>query len=264
MSDKKIDLKEIVELTKQTFHSYYSGDTELWFSHLCPKSIYIGTNEPILFGGKAVREHFEKFPKQTLDIIQEEYYPISLGRQAANVVGQVIVKSTTKQPNIIIYFTVGYQIINGELKVVHQHNSYEQIQSIDNSDRSIPQLNLNSIHFIRNLLLDSRFDYRIPIRSGNQTIFVNPYTVLYVQSQRKRTEIVCLDKIISCNNTIGELSQILPDFFYKIHRCYLVNTLYIVAIRRFEAELISGISVPIPALSYTQTKQDLQKIISGK
>ena len=178
--------------------------------------------------------------------------------------GQVIVKSTTKQPNIIIYFTVGYQIINGELKVVHQHNSYEQIQSIDNSDRSIPQLNLNSIHFIRNLLLDSRFDYRIPIRSGNQTIFVNPYTVLYVQSQRKRTEIVCLDKVISCNNTIGELSQILPDFFYKIHRCYLVNTLYIVAIRRFEAELISGISVPIPALSYTQTKQDLQKIISGK
>ena len=40
-----------------------------------------------------------------------------------------------------------------------------------------------------------------------------------------------------------------------------MNTLYIVALGRFEAGLISGISIPIPALTYTQVKRDLQELI---
>ena len=52
--------------------------------------------------------------------------------------------------------------------------------------------------------------------------------------------------------------------FYPLRRGYLVNTLYIVALRRFEAELISGISIPIPALTYTQVKRDLQELIEKK
>ena len=41
------------------------------------------------------------------------------------------------------------------------------------------------------------------------------------------------------------------------HRGYYVNTLYITAIRRFEAELISGAVLPIPALNYTKIRDDL-------
>lgn len=69
--------------------------------------------------------------------------------------------------------------------------------------------------------------------------------------------------MISCNSPIGELAGELPEAFYPLHRGYLVNTLYIVAIRRFEAELISGISILILALAYTQVKQDLQAMING-
>ena len=54
------------------------------------------------------------------------------------------------------------------------------------------------------------------------------------------------------------------EVFYPLRRGYLVNTLYIVALRRFEAELISGISIPIPALTYTQVKRDLQELIEKK
>lgn len=56
----------------------------------------------------------------------------------------------------------------------------------------------------------------------------------------------------------------MPEVFYPLRRGYLVNTLYIVALRRFEAELISGISIPIPALTYTQVKRDLQELIEEK
>ena len=69
---------------------------------------------------------------------------------------------------------------------------------------------------------------------------------------------------MSCNYIYRELKERLPEVFYPLRRGYLVNTLYIVALRRFEAELISGISIPIPALTYTQVKRDLQELIEKK
>ena len=170
-------------------------------------------------------------------------------------------ESLEKSFRIINRFTISYRIISGELKMVHQHNSYEYMQP---SESRILNLDMNTMQFVRSLLLDRPSGRRIPIRSGTQTIFVNPNTVLYVQSQRRKTEFVCIDRVITCNSSIGEIGKELPDLFYPLRRGYLVNTLFIVAIRRFEVELISGICIPIPALTYQQAKQDLQDIIQGK
>ncbi len=91
MARKKIDLQEIVDLTRELFHAHYAGDVEHWFSYLCADSIYLGTGEPILFGGDAIKEHFKSYEGKAVEILQEEYYPVSLGNQAAQVCGQIIV-----------------------------------------------------------------------------------------------------------------------------------------------------------------------------
>ena len=72
---------------------------------------------------------------------------------------------------------------------------------------------------------------------------------------------VCLDRVIACNSSIGEIVNELTDEFYPVHRGYIVNTHYIIAIRRFEVELISGICIPIPAANYMTVKENLQKMI---
>ena len=54
-------LEELAVLTKELFHAHYAGDLERWFDYLCPDSIYLGTGEPMLFGGSAIREHFKGF-----------------------------------------------------------------------------------------------------------------------------------------------------------------------------------------------------------
>ena len=65
---------------------------------------------------------------------------------------------------------------------------------------------------------------------GTQTIFVNSNTVLYVQSQRRKTEFVCIDRVISCNSSIGTFfrtlyamvsSRRLPPRMWK-WRCFTV------------------------------------------
>lgn len=261
MAKEKINLDEIAALTKELFHAYYDGNPERWFSYLCPNSVYLGTGEPLLIGGDAIQEHFKGFGGKAVNMVQEEYFPASLGGQAAQVCGQIIVENKEKQFRVVIRFTISWRLYGGKLKMVHQHNSYEYMQPEENS---VLKLDVDTIQFVRSLLLERPGGRRMPVRSGTQTVFVNPLTVLYVQSQRNRTEIVCIDREISCNSSLHKLAKELPETFYPLRRGYLMNTFYIVAIRRFEAELISGITIPIPALTYQQIKQDLQRIIKGE
>ena len=125
---EKINLEEITKLTKELFHAHYAGNLEHWFSYLCPESVYLGTGEPLLFGGDAIRKHFEVFMGRQADIIQEEYFPIALSDCAAQVCGKIIVTNQDDCIRAISHFTIGYRIIGGEIKMVHQHNSYEYMQ----------------------------------------------------------------------------------------------------------------------------------------
>ncbi len=260
-TEKKINLEEVAALTKRLFHAHYAGDLEQWFSYLCSDSIYLGTGEPMLFGGNAIREHFKGFVGKAVNIVEDEYFPVLLGPRAAQVYGQIIVENQENLFRVVNHFTITYRLIGEELKMVHQHNSYEYMHQ---GERDALELDVNTMRFVRNLLLDRPTGKRLSLRSGMQTVYVNPDTILYVLGQRKRTDLVCVDRVIACNSSMGEMAKILPPHFYQLHRSYLVNTRYIVAVRRFEAELISGICVPIPAMTYQQAKQDLQNIILGR
>ena len=65
MAVKKIELEEVAALTKELFHAHYAGDLEQWFSYLCPDSVYLGTGEPLLFGGDAIRLFWESHQHHT-------------------------------------------------------------------------------------------------------------------------------------------------------------------------------------------------------
>lgn len=261
MIKKKISLNKIVELTKELFHAHYAGNPEIWFSYLTSDSIFLGTGNPILMGKNSIENHFKEFFEKYSNIIQEDYFPTPLGEQTAQVCGQIILLGSKGSSKIINHFTVNYRLINNEIKILHIHNSYEYMLPKENK---LLTMDGNAMQIIRSLIIEHPPGERMPIRSGSQTAFIDLHTVLYVQSLGRKTEFICIDRVISCNSPIGEIAKQLPKIFYPLHRGYLVNTLYITAIRRFEVTLISGITLPIPALTYQQAKKDLYKIIQGK
>ncbi len=260
MVKEKINLEEITALTKELFHAQYAGKPELWFAYLCADSIYLGTGEELLFGGDAIRARFKGFHGKRAEIVQENYFPIPLNDTTAQVCGQIIVQRPGGTYRAVTYFTICYRIIDGEIRMIHQHNSYEYMWHGKNSTL---KLDSDTLQFVRSLLLKAPERKRMPVRSGTQTVFINPYNLMYVQSQRKKTSLVCVDCTVSCNSPIGELARELPRIFYPLHRGYLVNILYIAAIRRFEVELISGVTLPIPAMTYKQVKQDLEQLLQN-
>lgn len=262
MAKEKIDIEAVADLTKELFHHYYAGNPEPWFSHLCSESVYLGNGDQILFGGDVIRKHFQKFNgiKQA-DIVRDEYYSIKLSDFCAQVYGQIVVKGTNAPYGAITEFTMIYRFKNGELKLIHQHNSYEYTQFSNTGKTETIEMDMTTLRFVQQLVLDQPLNKRLAIHSGRQTVLVNPYMILYVQSKGKRTELICVDRIVDCNSSISEMKEKVPDFFFSIHRSYLVNTRYITAIRRFEVELISGITLPIPAVSYMQIKKDLNEML---
>lgn len=256
MAKGKIKLEDVVDLTKKMFHEYFSGNPELWFSYLCNESVWIGHSEPTLFGGNAIQSHFKKYKGVCSTILKEEYHPMQLGDETALIYGQFILEISNSPYRTIGYYSICFRMVNQNLKIIHQHLSHEYIQSDTNN--SVLNMDLNTTQFIKNLLLERATENRIPIKSGKQILYINPASILYVQSQGKRTELFCADRVISCNSSIGKLAAEFPENFYPIHRGYLVNTRYITALRRYEVELVSGVTIPVPALTYMQVKQDLQ------
>lgn len=261
MTKRKLIPEEAAALAKDLLHAYLSGEPEQWFSHLCSESIWVGNGEPILFGGDAIRKHFQHLKGVQSTILQEEFYPLSLSADAAQVCGYFVLGETDLTYRTKTWFTLTFRLIDGEPKLVHQHHSYEHIR-VGNAGGKL-NLDQNAMLFVKSLLLDRPRQCRIPVRSGKQTVYVNPYSLLYVQSHGKHTEFVCTDRVISCNSPIGVVAKDLPEEFYPIHRGYLVNTAYIVAVRRFEAELFDGTTIPIPAPAYTKVKADLARLLKG-
>lgn len=72
-----------------------------------------------------------------------------------------------------------------------------------------------------------------------------------------------MDKIIQSDLSISEINALLPETFCPIHRCYTVNSRYVMSVRRYEATLITGEALPIPFHNYMQVKRELEHRITG-
>ena len=72
----KAKLEDTVELTRQITRSYYAGDPKPWLSHLCAKSIWMGTGDRLIIGGDAIRSYFQNItPRLPCYLYTEEYLP---------------------------------------------------------------------------------------------------------------------------------------------------------------------------------------------
>ncbi len=255
--------KKAVAFVKEGYHKYFSGLTDMWFANLSKDTSYIGTGEPTLFGRDAIQAHFNSFSTVKYEILHEEYFPVALGNDICLVFGKDTVSSFRNQYRIVISFSIVLKLEGNEIKLLHQNNSYEYLH-IENNEEGPMKADLLTTQYVRDLLLEQPLHHRLPFRSGTQTIFVNPYTILYVESMGKKTNIVCLDRIITSNYSMSECKDLLPDSFYQVHRSYLVNTRYISSIKRFEVVLLSGITIPVPEKEYTRIKADLTKRIQAR
>lgn len=269
-NSKKDKLKEVEDMTQNIVHHYYCGDLTPWMEALHKDCIWMGSGEPTLIGADSIKAHFSKYkdmPHPT--IIYEAYTPISLSSTSFLVSGQVTLGSNENTPSAVCQLTMGFRFAGNEAKILYQHLSYDFItqpdtniptESKDINNRILP-MDISSRLFIRQLLLNKQIVAPIAITAGNQTYFVNPNTIIYLQSNGHRTNVVCIDRTLDSSMLITEISSMLGEGFYAIRRGSVINTMYVTTIRRCEVEMLYGTVIKIPVPSYVAVKQDLQNMI---
>ena len=262
----KAVLADTVTLSRTITHSYYAGDMEPYFSALCPKSVWLGTGGRILIGEDAIRSRLEGVAgkrKRICQVFQEEYTPLYLTPRCQAVMAEVRVGVPgQKDQDINASYTFLYQLIGSETKLVLLHANYEYLRPFALTEEG-PTLDIRSYQVVRDMLLETQSKTRLAVPCGSTTLFVQPETIFYIRSRNRKAELSCLDKVIQSDLSISEINALLPETFCPIHRCYTVNTRYVMSVRRYEVSLITGETLPIPFHTYMQVKADLERRIAG-
>ena len=252
-------LEDTVALSREITHSYFAGDMEPYLSRLCSKSVWLGTGGRVLIGGDTIRSRLEAGVERrtkTYQIFQEDYTPLSLTPRCQAVMGEVraCVPDQPEEDSVTASYTFLYQLVGVETKLVLLHANYEFLHPFSLEEGG-PKLEMSAYQFVRDILLEVPPKKRLAVPCGNTTLFVQPDMIFYIQSRNR--------KVIQSDLGISEVNAMLPDTFCSIHRCYTVNTRYVMSVCRYEAALITGEALPIPFHNYMQVKAELERRITG-
>jgi len=261
----KLKFEDTVALSRKITHSYFAGDMRPYLAALCPKSVRLGTGARALIGSETIRTRLENVAenrKQPYQVLQEEYTPLYLTPRCQAVTGEVRAGVPgLKEEDVTASYTFLYQLIGTETKLVLLHANYEAPRPLPPEECG-PILSIPAYQFVRDILAEVPPKTRLAVPFGSTTQFVQPDMVFYVRSRNRKAEFYCVDKVIQSDLSISEVNAMLPKTFCSIHRCYTVNTIYVMSVCRYNVTLITGETLPIPFHSYMQVKSDLERRIT--
>lgn len=261
----KEKLNEVTEIVKKSIQSYYSNNADYWFKNLSTDSIWICDGEPMLFGKDEIKRYFKKRPSPgNVNVLNETYSAISLDKNSAIVFGQITVGMKKSSKKAITMVTIGIRCDEDEPKIAYHHLSYDYYESFTNNATNLEKkvdLDVLTRRYIKNLLLENMDSYRVAIKFGTQTLYVDLNTVIYLQSKGHHTTIFCINEIIDSTMGIGEIEKLLNKNFCKVRRGTIINTQYVTAIRHYEIEMLYKTVIKIPQPSYANIKETVNSLI---
>lgn len=91
---------------------------------------------------------------------------------------------------------------------------------------------------------------KIIFESDGTNIAVTEDDILYAEAFSHKTKIVLSNREFFVNENISGIEQMLGDNFYKCHRSYIVNLKSINSIKKYEAVMDNGASIPVSRRLY--------------
>ena len=261
--DKPV-LADVVELTKNIVRGYINGNPDPWFDSLSQNFVFVSDTENIIIGADNIRQFFFFFCKRGRGMLYRvNYSRFSLSSKIAIVVANIVTDTqNNKDIRVSSCYTFVYQLIGKDTKLVFEHTSYTFFQEQDNIPDNAPlAMDTNTLSFVKQLLMEHSFYEKICVISNGQTLYIDPKSLIYIKANNTGTELYCIDRVISCSKKLYEIKSMLKDYFYQIHRSYIINIHYLVSIKCYEARLISGITLSIPSANYGKIKKDLEERI---
>ncbi len=91
---------------------------------------------------------------------------------------------------------------------------------------------------------------KIIFESNGTNIVVSEDDIIYAEAFSHKTKIVLCSEEFFVSENISGIEQMLGDDFYKCHRSYIVNLKHIDSIKKYDAVMDNGASVPVSRRIY--------------
>lgn len=80
-----------------------------------------------------------------------------------------------------------------------------------------------AIQLDRTLVTQSRQYNKLSIKSNNSFLYLHINEILYIEKEGRKTILHTISERHETTESLTDLEKMLPDYFYKTHRSYLVN-----------------------------------------
>lgn len=91
---------------------------------------------------------------------------------------------------------------------------------------------------------------RIILESDVGSTAVSSDDIIFAEAVSHKTRIVLADRELSVNEGISSIEKRLSDEFYKCHRSYIVNIKHIDSIKKYDAVMDNGSTIPVSRRIY--------------
>lgn len=260
-------LPDTEKLTHDILYEYYClKNPDLYFSRLCKDSIWIGGSGQIILGGQSIREHLAVTKERPEFLLYDEDYHRCDTQETSVVCGTISLKrknSTWLQTRFIQNLTFHYQLVQGELKLLSQHVSYDWYPETPKQHVFSGNQDIQVFPYIH-YLASYRFKRheRLTFEASGIRHYIDPNLILYLEFYDKKVVIQCVDKTVHIRSTLKKMEEILPEEFFRIHHSYIVNSHYVTWIKRYEVGLAGGLTVPVSRERFMAIRETLTQYIT--
>lgn len=264
----KKQLNRALKLTQECLERYWQLDAEYVLS-FC--------DEDVIWIGSVQRQFMEGFEKSAADLrgsiaelrpchlLQQEFFVAQNFGNACTIVGKYL----TTTDDEVEYFlqvqqrcTFTWELSDGELRIKHMHVSNPMGELSLAPDEIFPDsagkmakkylLNyLNALSDNRRLVVTDREE---------RTHFLALSEVVYAAADGRNSLIYTMSgEEICARANISEILAAGEGRLISAHRSYVINVDYISSIRRYEATMVDGSRIPIPAKKYKSLREALSR-----
>ena len=137
----------------------------------------------------------------------------------------------------------------------------EDVFKVLKEDELFPfEISTQTYHYVKKLLKETNDrKNKVIIQTPKSTYGIRSDSIIYIEAADKYSILHTVHQNIVIHKSIGYLASVLPDFFCRIHRSYLINCHHVSKVERYYVTLVTGETLPIPEKRYTEVYHNVMQ-----
>ncbi|MCC8027250.1 MAG: LytTR family transcriptional regulator DNA-binding domain-containing protein [Clostridium sp.] len=258
--------EEVIEKTRKHLHDFYERKMEPVTDNMTKDFVWIGAYE--FQWGKSL-EDFKKATiaeskEPSVRLSEEEFHILTQDRHTWVVYGRFSADALSAEGTLLhalVRVTYIWRQFKDDLKVIHIHCSHAQDVPL-----TLPAAATESFFgdtgffdYMREIDFKAVNTRKLQFRDRQSNHhFLFPSEVLYLKACRQWCTVFTQNGSFDVRGGISDFEEKLSEHFLRIHKSYLVNIRHIDVVRRYNAVLRNGETLPISKDRYMSIKEFLK------